>query len=852
MIDKLFEIAQDALLNPSNLKTKIKNFKNEQKKLNEDEYAKSHVLLRLLLLLEEKNNQNLENDCDLLILLRQIARYFNSIKVSKNTWDRLLNDAKNCSLYGELLADNTVNIIARDWETNWLSDTNQMDILVKRNHHESVLGDGILSDMTAYKTFRSEGQRRAIQASIFAEPGTTTLITLPTGGGKSFCVYLPAWVDSKGGQFAGGTTIVIVPTVALAIDQCENARRYFKSTDELFKPHYVARGISQEERSNIRHGIKQGTIPLLFISPESLLNSEFHDVVEDATKNGYIKRLVIDETHLVDSWGVLFRTGFQLLSSYFFSLYELSGKKIRIVLLSATISESSLRTLKKLFSLENGFNHVQINQLRPEIGYWMYYAFSEKLKEQAILEAIYHLPRPAIVYFTSPKDAELWYTKLKSIGFSRISTFTGETDAEQRLERIKAWRNNQIDLMLATSAFGLGVDKGDVRSIIHATFPENLDRFYQEVGRGGRDGFSTISLVIVTQKDKDSAKQANLKTLITPEKAYERWKSMFKSAKFIQDKSLWSIDIQALREPSKRESEMNQNWNEHVLLAMQRFQMIRIVAMPLEDFEDFIEIDSNNQVVIEILSDAVNTRSTFLDVFSPKRQEELSKTKEIGSKLIELYDAQTQNPQKCISETFETVYDPVSLACGGCPYCRQNHRNPYSNPIHLEQQQSTIIIQQPIHEWLTKNLGGYSVLQLLWEKEKSSQLNKLVQLFIELGIDQFIVPDGTLLPNNDSLLETLENFRYKPHLFMEWKEWDDRQPYHRPLVVFLPAQEKIANRVYRQIVNWQRNHNIFTVYVLQRDLTLSSLNGRFVDKVNGHTQSIDKFINDYHLSKTKL
>ena len=105
-----------------------------------------------------------------------------------------------------------------------------------------------------------------------------------------------------------------------------------------------------------------------------------------------------------------------------------------------------------------------------------------------MLEALRHVPRPAILYVTRVVDAKAWRDRLEAEGFEHAELVHGETGANERDRILRGWRDGDIDLVVATSAFGLGIDYRHVRAVVHACIPESLDRFYQEVGRGGRDG----------------------------------------------------------------------------------------------------------------------------------------------------------------------------------------------------------------------------------------------------------------------------------------------------------------------------------------------------------------------------
>ena len=117
------------------------------------------------------------------------------------------------------------------------------------------------------------------------------------------------------------------------------------------------------------------------------------------------------------------------------------------------------------------------------------------------MEALRHVPRPAVLYVTKVNDAEEWHRRLLDTGFVRVRMLHGKTGREQRERIVDEWRNGEVDIVVGTSAFGLGIDYPHARSVLHACVPETLDRFYQEVGRGGRDGRASLSLIASTPRD---------------------------------------------------------------------------------------------------------------------------------------------------------------------------------------------------------------------------------------------------------------------------------------------------------------------------------------------------------------
>ena len=205
------------------------------------------------------------------------------------------------------------------------------------------------------------------------------------------------------------------------------------------------------------------------------------------------------------------------------------------LLLSATLTPYSLEVLYDLFGVPGPIHQVHAVRLRPEPSYWISHAPDEFAQQACIHDALDHLPRPLILYTTRPIEAVEWFHRLRSRGHLRLGLIHGKTDRSSRTDELRRWNRDEIDIMVATSAFGLGVDKPDVRAVVHATCPEDIDRYYQDVGRGGRDGFASVSLLVWTDKDARNARRLALPTFIGVERGIERWTAMFRKAELYSD-----------------------------------------------------------------------------------------------------------------------------------------------------------------------------------------------------------------------------------------------------------------------------------------------------------------------------
>lgn len=561
------------------------------------ERVRSHGLMRLSLALEQLEESK-KGVADVRVLIRQVIRsYGRRLHLPRLLWN-ILNEKGveegDVSVVGD--SYDMIEITADAWRSTWLSNTEHIDSLMLRRKNEHVIGDGLLSAMTGgtVASYQSLAQQIAVQACLFAAPRATLLVTLPTGAGKSHCVLLPAWQASQGGQIRGGTTLVVVPTISLAIDLEKRALEYFSTTSgPEYTPCSWTSGTLEEQRAAIIRGIQYGTLPILYVSPESLMKSQLHDVCLEAASQGSINWLVVDEAHLIETWGAGFRTDFQFLSGYRKQLLKRSNGILRTLLLSATISSECAALLRRLFSDKEYFNVVQANRLRSEPSYWFKFSRYPQTRERYVLEALRYLPRPAILYVSTIEDAKYWVDMLEQQDFQRIAMFTGETDTQTRQQLVYAWSDNKIDIMVATSAFGVGIDKSDIRTVIHACLPENIDRFYQEVGRAGRDGYSAISLLCTTIQDFDVALNLTRSALITYERGMYRWEGMRKTGIFSAvhgNIQLVDTNSPPADKPDMLRGKSNRTWNEHTLLLMQRANLLHIMDTPEAEFQN---VDSN-------------------------------------------------------------------------------------------------------------------------------------------------------------------------------------------------------------------------------------------------------------------
>jgi len=531
--------------------------------------------------------------------------------------------------------------------------------------------------------YRGEGQQEAIRTALQSKPGSTIVINLPTGTGKtlvahSLCLFAPHQQ----------LTLVITPTIALAIEQAMRAKVVLLEAGESTHNNYFFGGEqTPQERQDIKNRIRSGQQRILFTSPESargaLLPSLF-----DAAKDQKLANIVIDEAHIVDQWGDEFRPDFQIFAAVTHALIKESGRTIKCVLMSATFTDANLATLKNLFTFDgHDFIEVHSSFLRPEPQYQVKQVYSDSDFKEAFKNALISLPRPLIVYTLERFKATTVSRFIKSLGFKRVKCFTGDTSTEQRTTIINKWNNDEIDIIVATSAFGVGMDKDNIRSVLHIQPPENIDRFYQEVGRSGRDGKASQSLIIFNKEDLKTAEKINKSTLISSEFGLKRWTSLFNHRMNSTDSTDSSaVNITNMHDGIARNSKANASWNWRTLLLMQRSGLINIEFKRPERAPQWKEglIDKDfftqeqvfyeqyyEQISITLLNDDHRSKSCWDEIVSPQRRLEINRRVEGHSRLR----AWLLNPET-VSLCGELVKQYTikgcfpQRTCGGCPNCR--------------------------------------------------------------------------------------------------------------------------------------------------------------------------------------
>ena len=450
----------------------------------------------------------------------------------------------------------------------------------RRRTYSGIPADPFFADVfpAGKKGYRTSAQREAIRAALTAPPGASVVVSLPTGGGKSAVALVPSLIGSP-----DDLSLFIMPTTALALDQERAVQGYRPLRGTLRGPFAYHSGLDPVQRNGFRDRIRSGQQRILFTSPEAALHS-LSGALFTAAEAGRLRYLVVDEAHMISEWGDEFRPEFQHLAGLRWDLLRLAnqapvGERFRTLLLSATLTKTSLETLQALFGGEH-FRVVASVSIRPESFFFRGDPSSREERLERLPQLITHLPKPLVVYVTKKNDATDIRDQLRQAGFRRVGMVTGDTPAEERRRVINDWRRTEsgtrIDVVVANSAFGLGIDMDEIRTVIHACIPETFDRFYQEVGRGGRDGHACLSVFLPVESDEGTAKSMSAPTLIGKTKGSDRWTHMLHNSTPL-GASRYRVDVRDLP-PHLIDNAKNRAWNLRTLALMSRAGLIRLRA----------------------------------------------------------------------------------------------------------------------------------------------------------------------------------------------------------------------------------------------------------------------------------
>ncbi|WP_367915013.1 RecQ family ATP-dependent DNA helicase [Leadbetterella sp. DM7] len=358
-----------------------------------------------------------------------------------------------------------------------------------------------LKEIFGFDNFRGE-QEKIIKSVV---SGKNTFVIMPTGAGKSLCYQLPATVLE-------GTAIVISPLIALMKNQVDQLSAYGVNAQ------FLNSTLNKSEMNRVKNDVINSVCKLLYIAPESLTKEDNLEFLKKAK----ISFVAVDEAHCISEWGHDFRPEYRKIKD----IIENIDNNLPIIALTATATPKVQLDIKKSLNMDDSvifktsFNRANLYyEVRPKLN----------AKKQLIKFVSQNKGKSGIVYCLSRKKVEEIAELLNVNGFKALPYHAG-LDSDVRMKNQDAFLNENCDIVVATIAFGMGIDKPDVRFVVHYDAPKSLEGYYQETGRGGRDGLDGTCLMFYAldditklekfNKDKNVTERDNAKALLMEMVAY--------------------------------------------------------------------------------------------------------------------------------------------------------------------------------------------------------------------------------------------------------------------------------------------------------------------------------------------
>jgi ATP-dependent DNA helicase RecQ len=334
----------------------------------------------------------------------------------------------------------------------------------------------LLEEHFGYDSFR--GKQEEIIKRIVEEK-KHSLVLMPTGSGKSLCYQIPA-------LYFDNSTIVISPLIALMQDQVDVLRK--KNIPAAF----INSTLSKQEREKRLEQFVAGKIKLLYVTPERFRKKDF---IEQIIKVK-IDLLAVDEAHCISEWGHDFRPDYSRIGEF----RELMGTPLTIALTATATHDVQEDIVKKLHINKADIKLFHQGIERPNLRLEAVDVFDDKEKLREIISTLEKFEGCGIIYFSLIKTLENFSEILGDKGFKH-GVYHGKLEDRQRKSMQRDFLSGKQKLILATNAFGMGIDKSDIRFVIHAEVPSSIESYYQEIGRAGRDGKDSLCLLLYNQED---------------------------------------------------------------------------------------------------------------------------------------------------------------------------------------------------------------------------------------------------------------------------------------------------------------------------------------------------------------
>ncbi len=338
--------------------------------------------------------------------------------------------------------------------------------------------NGALHKYFGFEGFK--GNQKEIVQSVL--DGKDTFVIMPTGGGKSLCYQLPALMME-------GTALIISPLIALMKNQVDSIRGY---SDEDEVAHFLNSSLTRVQMKEVKADIVAGKTKLLYVAPETLTKEENIEFFQNVN----ISFVAVDEAHCISEWGHDFRPEYRRIRA----MIDAINKEIPIIALTATATPKVQSDIVKNLNME-GVNKFVSSFNRDNLFYEVRPKGKKEATIRQIVQVIKTMPgQSGIIYVQARKSTEE-IAQVLNVNGIKAAPYHAGLDAKTRSATQDAFLMEDIDVIVATIAFGMGIDKPDVRFVIHFNMPKSIENYYQETGRAGRDGLEGRCVSFFSYKD---------------------------------------------------------------------------------------------------------------------------------------------------------------------------------------------------------------------------------------------------------------------------------------------------------------------------------------------------------------